>query len=115
MSDFIKSLSAAQSRLMRAGVIQNFEFCYEISWKMFRRQLQQDEGVEEVGVLSRKDLYRLAAQKGLLDDPEAWFIFHKARNETSHTYNEHVASEVYKIALDFLVVAQSLLKKLLVR
>ncbi len=76
------TLSVGRCRLMRAGVIQNFEFCYEISWRMLRRQLQQDESAEEVDVLSRKDLYRLAAQKGLVGDPKAWFIFHEARNET---------------------------------
>lgn len=109
---FMSSLSASQQRTMQAGVIQNFEFSYELSWKMLRRQLKVDEGGDEVTQLSRKDLYRLAAQKLLIDDPEAWFIFHHARNRTSHTYDERVAKEVYQVVGKFLPLAMNLLKKL---
>lgn len=111
-ASFMSSLSDAQQRTMRAGVIQNFEFSYELSWKMLSRQLKDDEGSEAISVLSRKDLYRFAARKGLLNDPEAWFVFHKARNETSHTYDERKANEVYRVAIDFLPHAKALLTKL---
>ncbi len=109
---FMASLSASQRRTMRAGVIQNFEFTYELSWKMLRRQLRSEEGEGEVTRLSRKDLYRLAAQKGLIDDPESWFVFHQGRNETSHTYDENTANDIYLLVLDFLPVAEKLFKKL---
>ncbi|MFT5084924.1 MAG: nucleotidyltransferase substrate binding protein (TIGR01987 family) [Lentisphaeria bacterium] len=109
---FMSSLSDAQQRTMRAGVIQSFEFSYELSWKMLSRQLKSDDGEATISVLSRKDLYRFAAKKGLLDEPEAWFVFHKARNETSHTYDEKKANEVYRVALDFLPHAKALLAKL---
>jgi len=109
---FMASLSASQRRTMRAGVIQNFEFTYEISWKMLRRQLKNEEGDNEVTRLSRKDLYRLAAQKGLIDDPESWFVFHQGRNETSHTYDENTANDIYLLVLEFLPVAEKLFKEL---
>jgi len=112
---FMASLSASQRRTMRAGVIQNFEFTYEISWKMLRRQLKNEEGDNEVTRLSRKDLYRLAAQKGLINDPECWFVFHQGRNETSHTYDEKTANDIYLLVLDFLPVAEKLFKELAVR
>jgi len=109
---FMAMLTDAQRRTMRAGVIQSFEFSYELSWKMLRRQLLQDEGESEVAPLSRKDLYRLGARKQLLADPEAWFVFHRARNETSHTYDEAKAQAVYTVALTFLSEARALLLKL---
>ena len=109
---FMTSLTNAQQRTMRAGVIKNFEFTYEISWKMLRRQLKIEEGDEEINQLSRKDLYRLAAQKYFIDDPEKWFLFHKARNETSHTYDENTANEVYSVTLNFLAESKKLLAKL---
>jgi nucleotidyltransferase substrate binding protein (TIGR01987 family) len=109
---FMNGLSESQQRTMRAGVIQNFEFTYEISWKMLRRQLKSEEGEEDVARLSRKDLYRLAAQKGLLDDPESWFVFHRARNETSHTYDQSIANDVYLIVLKFLPSAQALFNQI---
>ncbi len=113
--DFMNSLTQAQQRTMKAGVIQHFEFTYELSWKMLRRQLMQEEGKETIDGLNRKDLYRLAAQKRILDDPENWFVFHRARNETSHTYDEKIAKDVYDVSLLFILAAEKLLKNLEVR
>jgi len=112
---FMASLNASQRRTMRAGVIQNFEFTYELSWKMLRRTLKSEEGDDEVIRLSRKDLYRLAAQKGLIDDPENWFVFHQGRNQTSHTYDENTANDIYLLVLDFLPIAEKLFKQLVTR
>ena len=109
---FMSSLTCSQQRTMRAGVIQNFEFTYELSWKMLRRHLKNEEGDDEVTRLSRKDLYRLAAQKGFLEDPEAWFVFHRGRNETSHTYDENTAKEVYLLVLDFYPCAKALFERM---
>jgi nucleotidyltransferase substrate binding protein (TIGR01987 family) len=112
---FMDQLTDIQSKTMRAGVIQNFEFSYELCWKMLRRVLIELEGSEEITQLSRKDLFRLAAQKGLMVDPEKWFVFHRARNETSHTYNEAKANEVFNIACDFISSANDLMSNLKVR
>jgi len=109
---FMASLLESQRRTMRAGVIQNFEFSYELSWKMLRRQLIAEEDQTTITTLSRKDLYRFAAQKGVIADPEIWFLFHHARNLTSHTYDEQTADEVYKITLQFLPAALDLLTQL---
>ena len=109
---FMSSLTISQQKTMKAGVIQNFEFTYELSWKMLLRQLTLEEGREAVVALSRKDLYRLGAKKQLLDDVESWFIFHRARNETSHTYDENTANAVYRVTLQFLPLAQDLWKSL---
>jgi len=114
-TEFMAFLNASQRRTMRAGVLQNFDFTYELSWKMLRRQLKSEEGADEVTRLSRKDLYRLAAQKGLIDDPESWFAFHQGRNETSHTYDEKIANDIYLLVLDFLPVAEQLYKELVAR
>ncbi len=46
----------------------------------------EDIGSEEVNRLSRKDLFRIAADKGIIVDPSTWFIYHQARNETLHIY-----------------------------
>ena len=82
---------------------------------MLRRQLKSKEGDDHVTRLSRKDLYQLAAQKGLIDDPESWFVFHQGRNETSHTYDEKTANDIYRLVLDFLPVAEKHYKELVVR
>ena len=113
--EFMGRLTDIQQNTIRAGVIQNFEFSYELCWKMLRRILIELEGSEEITQLSRKDLFRLAAQKGLMADPEKWFIYHRARNETSHTYNEAKANEVFNIACDFISSANKLMSNLINR
>jgi nucleotidyltransferase substrate binding protein (TIGR01987 family) len=97
---------------IRSGVIQHFEFTYELAWKFMRRQLSADIGALSVDGISRRDLFRLAAQHGLVSDVETWFKYHVARNETSHTYQQAVAASVYATSLAFTGDAESLLAAL---
>ncbi|MDR0911540.1 MAG: nucleotidyltransferase substrate binding protein [Methanobrevibacter sp.] len=83
----------------RASVIQHFEYTYELSWKMMKKFIKMDEGKEDS--LTMKGFYRHAGEKGLIDDFNKWMEFHKARNKTSHTYDEDVAEEVYDFAKKF--------------
>lgn len=78
----------------RSGVIQNFEVVYEQSWKVLRRWMMHYLGIQESDIMQRRQLYRVAAKHGLLDDVEAWWDFHEARNMTSHTYSPPIALEV---------------------
>jgi nucleotidyltransferase substrate binding protein (TIGR01987 family) len=107
-----RALAQPKDEYLRDSVIQRFEFTYELSWKALKRYLEEDEGTENVDVLPRRDLYRMAAEKGLLDDPVAWFAYHRARNETVHTYQEAKAEEVYAVAARFVAAAADLLKRL---
>ncbi len=106
------ALAQPKNEFIRDAVIQRFEYTYELAWKMLRRQLVEDLGAESVTPLNRQDLFRLAAERGLITDPLPWFAYHKAQNITSHTYNEAVAEEVYQAAQSFLGDAESLLRAL---
>ncbi len=105
-------LSALQETL-RAGVIQQFEVAYEQCWKLLQRWIKENIDPEQAEhPRTRKDLFRLAAQHRLINDPMPWFVFGDARNLTSHTYNEETAQQVFAIAQDFLPHAQFLLSRL---
>lgn len=98
---------------IRAGVIQNFEFTYELCWKFMRRWLKENADVEEAeSPRTRKELFRLAARFGLIREPLSWFSYGDARNLTSHTYDEETAESVYETALGFVEDARYLLDKL---
>jgi len=84
----------------RASLIQHFEICYELCWKMMKRFIEMDIG-EEADILTRKDLFRVSAQKRLIADFDHWLEFHSARNITSHIYGEEAANDVYKTAKMF--------------
>lgn len=94
---------------LRDSVIQRFEYTFELCWKTLKRYFDWNQGLQESNV---KNILREAGKQGLIDDVELWFSFHKARNETSHTYNKQKAEEIYKIALQFNPRAQALVKKL---
>ena len=98
---------------IRAGVIQNFEFTYELCWKFMRRWLKENADVEEAEYpRTRKELFRLASRFGLIKEPLSWFSYSDARNLTSHTYDEDKAESVYETAVGFLGDARYLLDRL---
>ncbi len=101
-------------RVARAGVIQNFEFTYELCWKFLKRRLEADFGKSIADGLSRKELFRLANKHRLIENVDDWFAFHEARNETSHTYDAGTAQIVYQESIRFIVFAKNLYNKLII-
>ncbi len=109
---FMNRLTESQQKLVIAGVIQNFEFSYELSWKFIKRWLSENIGSTYVDGVTRRELFRLAAQSRLIDDVDKWMFYHAARNQTSHIYNEDIAREVFDTAKDFSLAAKDLLVRL---
>ncbi|BBP44321.1 nucleotidyltransferase substrate binding protein [Thiosulfativibrio zosterae] len=109
VDEFSTTESSPLLRTLISGVVQHFEFTYELSWKFIKRWLGENLGKSQVDGLSRQALFRLAAEYQLIESVENWMLFHRARNETSHTYNENTAEEVFQIAIKFLPEATKLL------
>ncbi|MBN2643189.1 MAG: nucleotidyltransferase substrate binding protein [Victivallales bacterium] len=97
---------------LRAGVIQNFEFTYELCWKFIKRWLEHNLGSTYVDGVTRHELFRYAAEHKLITDVQRWMDYHRARNMTSHTYNADTADEVFNAALAFIADAKTLLQQL---
>ena len=108
-------LSAEVQEAVNGGVIQSFEVAYEQSWKMIKRWLENNVGTTDVDGVTRRHLFRLAAETGLIADVDLWMTFHKARNETSHTYNSEIAAAVLEMAPDFLRACETLVTTLKAR
>lgn len=107
----------AQSEKVRntlmAGVIKNFEFVYEISVKMLKRQIElESASPTEVDESNFREVLRAAGEKGLIADVEAWFKYRKMRNITAHTYDHDKAQQVYVDTLTFIADARALLQAL---
>ena len=111
-SPMVAKMTEAQQKTIQAGVIQCFEFTYERAWKYMKRWLDHNLGSVYVDGVSRKGLFRLAAEHQLITDVPAWFEYHMARNKTSHTYAAETAAEVYQVAPYFLQDVQALLLQL---
>ncbi len=101
---------------VRDACIQRFEYCFELSWKMLKRQIEAEQGnTAEVDGYSKRTLFRVAAERGLISSPEPWFVYLVQRNKTSHAYDARVAMEVAAVLEEFAVDVQSLLATLEVR
>lgn len=103
------AIAQPQNEFTRDATIQRFEYTYELCWKMLKRYLAKEAGIEEYNI---KNLYRHAAQQDLIANTDTWFAYHSARNLTSHTYNEETAEETYDVAKQFLPDAKQLLSNL---
>ena len=87
------------SKLERQGVIQCFEYTHELAWNVLKDFLTE-QGV--LNLIGSKDSTRAAFKSGLILDGETWMNMIRARNLTSHTYDEYYALEVYnQIRNDF--------------
>ena len=91
-------------------MVQNFEFVYELGFKMIKRQIEAEAAnPAEVDEYGFRDMLRVAAEKGLIADLEAWFAYRKMRGTTLHTYDHEKANQVYRGILTFLDDARALL------
>ena len=79
------------SQLEKQGVIQGFEYTYELGWKLLADYLQW-QGESEIA--GPRDAIRDAFKAGLIADGDGWMAMLQDRNRTSHTYNEQTAEQI---------------------
>lgn len=72
------------NRLEQEGLIQRFEYSFELGWKLMKDYLQ-DQGITTT---SPPQTIKTAFSEGLLQDGDSWIIMLESRNLLSHTYNE---------------------------
>ena len=67
------------------GVIQRFEFTFELSWKLMKSFLEY-MGITDLR--SPRATIREAYAYGLIEDGDKWIDMLVDRNKTSHLYDE---------------------------
>ena len=82
------------NRLEQEGLIQRFEFTYELAWKTAKDYLQE-HGIVFVEITPKAVLVA-AFSSGLLNDGQAWVDMRLHRNMLSHSYDEAVFGEVLR-------------------
>jgi len=110
------SLDVSDTQI-RDGLIQRFEFTYDLAHRQLRRALEAAAAnPEEIDRMSFATLIRTGYEQGLLaGDWPLWRTFREMRNITSHTYDEAKALQVAAAIPGFLVEAQALLVQLQAR
>lgn len=72
------------------GLVQRFEYTYELAWKTIKDYLES-KGEEEK---YQRDVIKKAFQTNIIDNGEIWLEMMEKRNIMSHTYNEETFKEV---------------------
>ncbi len=97
--NFNKSLELLESALnieqpdvvQKAGIVQFFEMCCELSWKVMKDYLE-DQGFTEIG--TPRNAIKKSFEIGLIEDGHAWMDLLVDRNLSVHTYDEEKANSL---------------------
>ncbi len=102
---------ASDSDIIRDGLIQRFEFTYELAHKTLRRFLAvRSPNTEDVLRMDFPTLIRIADEQGLLlGGWPKWKVWRELRGKSSHTYDENIALEVVAGIPEFYEEAAQLL------
>ena len=111
-AEFMSQLDEIARNAIKAGVVQHFQFTYELCWKFIKRWLEMNISPGVADCVTRRELFRLGAENRLIDDVEQWMRYHEARNLTSHIDRPEIAERVYNTAHDFARDAPRLLAAL---
>ncbi len=99
---------------IRDGLIQRFEFTYEISHKILKRYLEHTSAdPSQFDLMTFQDIIRTANEQNLLlGNWTDWKQYRDMRARTSHTYDEATAIAVVQGIEAFLAEAQFLQQRL---
>ena len=81
----------ALNQLEKEGVIQRFEYCFELAWKTVKDYMEASGIVFDV-VMPRQVIKEAFAAK-VLNDGATWIAMLDHRNLLSHTYNPVVIEQ----------------------
>ena len=80
------------SDLEKQGVIQGFEFTFELAWNVMKDYLEE-QGITDI--IGSKNAVRYAFNKGLIEDGAVWMDMIKDRNLASHVYDDETAEDLF--------------------
>lgn len=78
------------NEVLTAGLIQTYEFTFELAWKTLKDYLE----MEGFDVPSPRSTIRQAFQSGYIHNAEDWMQALNDRNLTTHTYDDQIAAKV---------------------
>lgn len=73
------------TQLEREGVIQRFEFTFELSWQLLKDRLEYDGAL--ISPVTPRNVIREAASTGLVNDGQIWEEMIEDRNRMSHRFD----------------------------
>lgn len=77
----------------KQGIIQSFEFTFELAWKTLKDYLES----QQVDAAFPRDVIKQAFQYQLITDGDTWMDMLEKRNQMAHTYDESAANEALQL------------------
>lgn len=85
-----EGIKKAKDQLDNDGVIQRFEFTFELTWKTLKLYLLN----EGIITNSPKEALKEAFRMGIITDEECFLDMLTDRNQTAHIYSEDISKEI---------------------
>jgi len=93
----IDQAASVLDEVLKEGLIQRFEYTHELAWNVMKDYAEYQGNAN---IRGSRDATREAFKTKLLSNGEVWMDMIKSRNETSHTYNEETADEIFLKIID---------------
>jgi len=95
------------NQLEKEGIIQRFEYTFELAWKVLKDKMEDDGIVMET--ISPKYVVRKAFETKYIRDAETWLLMIGDRNLMSHTYNFSKFEEIIlSIKKNYIIILNDL-------
>lgn len=79
------------------SVVQRFEFTHECAWKLMKSYAEfQGENT----ITGSRDASRWAFENHIIEDGQVWMEMIRSRNETSHQYDDQVATSTIQLIIE---------------
>jgi len=88
----INQAESVLDEVLKEGLIQRFEYTHELAWNVMKDYAEYQG---DASIRGSRDATRAAFKMSLVTNGEVWMDMIKSRNETSHTYNEETADEIF--------------------
>ncbi len=81
------------SDIEQQGIIQSFEFSFELAWKTLKDYLE----AQGIACQFPREVIKNAFHHQIISEGELWLDMLGKRNLMAHTYDEAMAMEAYKL------------------
>ncbi|WP_247236556.1 nucleotidyltransferase substrate binding protein [Telluribacter sp. SYSU D00476] len=91
LGEVVENRKEALSELETEGLIQRFEYTFELAWKTLQDLLRYKGYINIAGP---NPVLEQAFKDGYITDAEGWKRMKKSREPSSHTYDPETAEEI---------------------
>ncbi len=93
LKEGLKKSENEEDDLYIDGILQRFEFTFELAWKTMKDYMEYEGIINKIG--SPREIIKSGFAEGIIEDGEAWIKMMLARNSLAHIYDEATSREIY--------------------